>query len=34
MQVRGPTVPGNIDGTVIRNGAAHHRRQKRQRVGR
>ncbi len=31
LQVRGPTVPGNLDGTMQRNGAPHHRR-KRQRV--
>jgi carotenoid cleavage dioxygenase-like enzyme len=30
LQVRGPTVPGNLDGTVLRNGATHHRRPKTQ----
>ena len=32
MQVRGPTVPGNVDGTFVRNGAAHKRRRKRGRA--
>lgn len=31
LQMRGVTVPGNLDGTVLRNGAAHHRISKRQR---
>ncbi|KAL4436574.1 hypothetical protein ABPG75_003713 [Micractinium tetrahymenae] len=30
-KARGVTVPGNLDGTVLRNGAAHHRVPKRQR---
>lgn len=34
LQVRGPTVPDNKDGTFIRNGAAHHRRRKRKAGGR
>lgn len=25
MQMRGVTVPGNVNGTLVRNGAAHHR---------
>ena len=25
LQLRGITVPGNVDGTVLRNGAAHRR---------
>ena len=26
LQMRGVTVPGNVEGTVVRNGAAHRRR--------
>ena len=28
LQMRGITVPGNVDGTVLRNGAAHRRRRR------
>jgi hypothetical protein len=30
LQMRGVTVPGNLDGTLVRNNAAHHRRPKQQ----
>ena len=33
LQVRGPVVPGNHDGTFVRNGAAHRRRQRQRAAG-
>lgn len=32
MQMRGPTVPGNRNGTTLRNGSSHHRVQKKRRT--
>ena len=31
--MRGITVPGNVDGTVLRNGAAHRRRRRQAAAG-
>ena len=33
LQMRGITVPGNVDGTVLRNGAAHRRRRRQAAAG-